>query len=259
MRALALLALLLTLPGAIAAADAPRHGLMWNRSGLPATFPLQVRTRPGPDWVVELRDADDGTPVLAAYIEGGRFFRVLVPPGSFTLHFAAGTEWQDEGALFGPDTVTLDIAGIYRFGVRGLGTKSGHLVDLRGEAPGVLALNERSVRPDDCLAVAASPAPPAPPRQPAPIVVTSLAEAVGAGHNPVPLPGEAGPDATGWVGGDIAGLPGFPWRDAPRGPGFPYRDVGTATPAPLPASLPDLSDTERPAFPQSATRQALQC
>ena len=61
----------------------PPAGLMWNRTGLPAVFPLQVKTPPGQDHVLTLIDADTGTDALAAYIKGGAFFKVLVPPGTY--------------------------------------------------------------------------------------------------------------------------------------------------------------------------------
>ncbi|EKE45661.1 hypothetical protein OCGS_0278 [Oceaniovalibus guishaninsula JLT2003] len=125
-------AALLVLLMAGAAMAAPDHGLMWNRSGLPATLPLQIRTDPGRDHYITLRDAATGDPALAAYIEGGRFFRVLVPPGTFVLDVASGTDWLDEDRLFGPRTETMTFDEALTFGVTGIGTKRGHLIDLRG-------------------------------------------------------------------------------------------------------------------------------
>lgn len=121
-----------------AAAPAAKHGLMWHRSGLPAVFPLQVKTLGPQDYYVTLTDVDSDKTVLAAYIEGGRFFRVLVPPGTFAVRFAYGNVWQGEEALFGPDgkTMFFDMPEALTFGVRNFNTKGGHLVDLRDISPG---------------------------------------------------------------------------------------------------------------------------
>ncbi len=246
---------MLTVLAGPATAEAPRPGLMWNRSGLPAVFPLQVRTPPGLDWYVELRPAEgDGAAVLAAYFTGGSFFRVLVPPGTFTLHFASGPgpRWAGEGGLFGASTQRLDLDDPLTFGVRGLGTKAGHSVDLRGLAPGTRALLE-GVETEGCGPVRSAevetprpPAPFAPPSGPA----ASLTAVVGAGNNPVPLPRGAGlpgrrdPGYAGWPHGDVAGPPGWPYRDAARWPGWPYRDAG-----PSPSVRTTAVPRAAPAFP----------
>lgn len=129
--------------------DAPsvKHGLMWHSSGLPAVFPLQVKTLGPQDYYVTLINVESGETVLVAYIEGGRFFRVLVPPGTFEVRFAYGNNWQGEDALFGPDgkTVFFDMPDPLTFGVRNFNTKGGHLVDLRDISPG----QEARVVPED--------------------------------------------------------------------------------------------------------------
>ncbi|WP_139784754.1 hypothetical protein [Roseovarius sp. A-2] len=134
-----LLALMLVLlmgligPGTRAAEDgAPRAGLMWNRTGLPAVFPLQVKSPPGRDYFLRLIEVETGDAALAAYIEGGAFFRVLVPPGTFRLIFAAGTGWRGEDDLFGPGEATqvFELRRPLTFETRGLDTKAGHIVRL---------------------------------------------------------------------------------------------------------------------------------
>lgn len=110
-------------------ADERPQGLLWNRSGLAATLPLQVRTAAGADYLLRLRDVETGQFVLAAYIRGGDFFRVLVPPGWYELLFAFGTNWQGEHALFGPDTQSLVLDQPLRFGAT-VTRKHGHLIDL---------------------------------------------------------------------------------------------------------------------------------
>lgn len=111
-------------------------GLMWNRTGLPAVFPLQVKTPPGQDYFLTLIDNDTGTPALAAYITGGAFFRVLVPPGTFRVTFATGDVWQGEEDLFGAATHVFELGKALTFETRGLGTKAGHVVNLLRHQPG---------------------------------------------------------------------------------------------------------------------------
>lgn len=117
--------------GAQAQADKRPEGLLWNRTGLPAVFPLQVKTPPGRDYLLTLRDAQTGAPALAAYIRGGAFFRVLVPPGSYRLHFATGDRWQGIDDGFGPTrTKVFDLPRPLLFETRGRGHKAGHIVTL---------------------------------------------------------------------------------------------------------------------------------
>lgn len=125
---------MLLLPALASAGDRvapPRTGLMWLRSSLPAVFPLQIKTGAGHDYYLTLVHGETGHETLAAYIAGGEFFRVLVPPGGYRLHVAYGAQWQDEETLFGPQTRFFELAESLRFETRGLGTKAGHLVDLR--------------------------------------------------------------------------------------------------------------------------------
>ena len=116
----------------------PPAGLMWNKTGLPAVFPLQVKTVPGQDYLLSLIDLQSGDPVLAAYVTGGAFFRVLVPPGVFRLRFATGKVWQGEDALFGPgaQTQVFELPEPLTFETRGLGGKAGHIVNLLSYQPG---------------------------------------------------------------------------------------------------------------------------
>lgn len=111
---------------------APKTGLLWVRSALPSVFPLQVKTAPGRDYHLTLTDTQTQDKTLAAYIRGGDFFRVLVPPGVYTLRFAYGARWQGQTRLFGDATRIYHVEESLRFATRGIGTKAGHLVDLRG-------------------------------------------------------------------------------------------------------------------------------
>lgn len=131
MRALiTLAALLCLLSGATRAAeDRPDPGLMWNRTGLPLVFPLQVKTAPGADYIVTLFNAETNDPALAAYITGGVFFRVLVPPGTYRLRFDYGNVWHSADQRFA-DQKTLTLDAPLTFETRGFGRKAGHLVDL---------------------------------------------------------------------------------------------------------------------------------
>ncbi|MHA3977014.1 hypothetical protein ACW9UR_04950 [Halovulum sp. GXIMD14794] len=91
---------------------------------------MQVKTQPGADYLLQIQPVDTEQPVLAAYVRGGEFFRVLVPPGQYHVMFASGTDWQGEEALFGPATETfvLDPPLSFRASVS---RREGHLIDLR--------------------------------------------------------------------------------------------------------------------------------
>lgn len=109
--------------------DRPRAGLMWNHSGLPATLPLVVKTMPGHDYAVFLAAPEGGDPVMAGYIHGGTFFRLLVPPGTWAIRLAHGRDWQDEDALFGPDTEWIALDQPLTFGA-GVARRQGHIIRL---------------------------------------------------------------------------------------------------------------------------------
>ncbi len=119
----------------------PRVGLMWQHTGLPAVFPLQVKTRSGVSYYLLLKDADTDAPALAAFIKGGVFFKVLVPPGRFRVTVFSGVKWQNEIALFGKGALTtvLELPDPLIFEARGLATKAGHLIDLTQIVDGELA------------------------------------------------------------------------------------------------------------------------
>lgn len=129
-----LLSILITVLATVLLAQTSKHGLMWNRTGLPAVFPLQVKTSEGSDYLMTLTDAASGKPSLAAFIEGGRFFKVLVPPGRYEVQFESGDEWQEESATFGNDeTLIMVLSETLEFSVVDYGTKAGHIIDLTSE------------------------------------------------------------------------------------------------------------------------------
>ncbi|SPH24206.1 hypothetical protein DEA8626_03256 [Defluviimonas aquaemixtae] len=119
------------------AEERPVTGLLWRERDVPAVFPLQVRTLAGRDYYLLLVDAVSGQERLGAYLRGGEFFRVLVPPGRYELRVSYGTDWQGEVKLFGggAETGSLNLPDPLAFKVTGLGRKSGHQVDLRGGTP----------------------------------------------------------------------------------------------------------------------------
>lgn len=134
-RFLAVLILCLGVTHAWADAGSDRpNGLMWNRTGLPAVFPLHVKTDPGRDYVIVLQDTVDGSHDLAAYARGGTVMRVLVPPGTFTIIVQYGQRWKGDrdGFGHGADAGVMVLPDPLSFRVQGLGTKSGHMIDLRG-------------------------------------------------------------------------------------------------------------------------------
>lgn len=130
MRAQVGIILIFVLLAMTATAEQRPKGLLWHRSGLAATLPLQVKTDPAADYLLHLRDAETGKTVLAAYIRGGEFFRVLVPPGLYELLFAYGTDWQGEEDLFGRDTRYILLKPPLSFGAT-LSRREGHMIDLR--------------------------------------------------------------------------------------------------------------------------------
>lgn len=139
MRRLSLVIVLFLLALPAAAIERPA-GLMWNHSGLPLTLPLQVKSDPGADLYLQLSDPATGQAVLAAYVRGGAFFRVLVPPGRWALTFARGRDaqgqdWQGEDGLFGAATEVIALPEPLVFQTEGAARKSGHLIDLRGASP----------------------------------------------------------------------------------------------------------------------------
>lgn len=129
MRRLFALFLLIAMALPAGAGDRPRAGLMWNRSELPATLPLVVKTMPGRDYVVYLAPPEGGDPVMAGYIHGGAFFRLLVPPGTWAIRFAHGRDWQNENDLFGPLTEWTAMDRTMTFGA-GVARKQGHIIRL---------------------------------------------------------------------------------------------------------------------------------
>lgn len=105
------------------------QGLMWNRSGLPATLPLLIKTNAGADFFLNLRDVARDKVVLAAYVRGGEFFQVLVPPGRFELVFASGEVWHGEARLFGVHTHLFKLDQPLRFRAT-MSQRRGHMIDL---------------------------------------------------------------------------------------------------------------------------------
>ncbi|MFY0617568.1 hypothetical protein [Shimia sp.] len=132
LRVLCAILLTLSLVGSVRSEERP-HGLLWNRTGAPATLPLQIKTDAGADYVLFLAAAESDAAVFAAYIRGGAFFRVLVPPGQYRLQFATGSLWFGEDELFGPQTLFFTLEPPLQF--RASATrKEGHLIDLRDDA-----------------------------------------------------------------------------------------------------------------------------
>ncbi|MBJ3762199.1 hypothetical protein ILP92_05510 [Maribius pontilimi] len=98
---------------------------MRNYTGLALVFPLQIRTDPGPDLSITLRDPATDQPALTARLRAGQFFRVLVPAGTYTLDVTADT--PTPSAFTYPEPLNFQIVG--------LGRKMGYLIDLRGDGP----------------------------------------------------------------------------------------------------------------------------
>ncbi|WBU61749.1 hypothetical protein [Paracoccus albus] len=104
MRFLPVIILLIAALPAAADEQRPKAGLLWKQTDLPATLPLQVQTAPDADHVVFLTDPDARESVMAGFVRGGEFFRLLVPPGEWQVSIASGKYWRGKDDLFGPDT-----------------------------------------------------------------------------------------------------------------------------------------------------------
>lgn len=124
-----LLVFVLVMSALSALAEERPKGLIWNRSGLPATLPLLIKTNAGADYFLNLRDVERDKVVLAAYVRGGELFQVLVPPGRFELVFASGEEWQGETRLFGVHTHLFKLDQPLRFSAT-MSQRRGHMIDL---------------------------------------------------------------------------------------------------------------------------------
>lgn len=124
-----LLVFVLAVSALSALAEERPQGLMWNRSGLPATLPLVIKTNAGADYFLNLRDVERDKVVLAAYVRGGEFFQVLVPPGRFELVFASGEDWQGETQLFGRSTHFFKLDQPLHFRAT-VSQRRGHMIDL---------------------------------------------------------------------------------------------------------------------------------
>lgn len=129
--ALLCLSLIAASPGPAYAAERPQAGLIWNRSGLPATLPLQIRSQRGIDHLVTLSDPETGDEVMAGYVRGGDFFRLLVPPGRWLVTFASGGAdgWQGQDDLFGQTTQVIRTAEPLSFGA-GVARRRGNVITL---------------------------------------------------------------------------------------------------------------------------------
>lgn len=135
---LALLCLCLLAP---AVAAEPKYGILRNYSGLPLVFPLAIKSDPGRDLLIALREPDSWDVAYTARVEGGAFFRVLVPVGTYVLEIT-----PEGGAPYlYPQPLTFRIEGLNR--------KVGHSIDLRGGdlgAPEPIAFcQSRRIDPDD--------------------------------------------------------------------------------------------------------------
>ena len=142
---------LLFMTASSAFAQGRPQGLLWNRTGLPATIPLQIKTTEDADYLLRLREYETGDMALAAYIRGGEFFRVLVPPGFYELVFTSGTDWLGGAEQFGDmkDEFRLDPPLIFNSTAT---RREGYLIDVRDmEAITIRLLatcDRRAVDPD---------------------------------------------------------------------------------------------------------------
>ncbi|WBU65280.1 hypothetical protein [Paracoccus aerodenitrificans] len=137
-RAIMISSLLLALSAMLSVAQdgaRPDIGIMWNRSGLPATLPLQIRSEGQMDHAVFLSRPGADSPEMAGYVRSGAFFRLLVPPGDWQIRIASGSEWQGESEFFGDDTIWTELPEALNF-MAGEAQLNGHsltLIEDRGD------------------------------------------------------------------------------------------------------------------------------
>ncbi|MFD1796370.1 hypothetical protein FQV27_00590 [Paracoccus aurantiacus] len=134
MRLLFILLLIAVGHAAVADDARPPAGLLWKRSDLPATLPLQLKTPAGQDYVVFLTRPEVTEPEMAAYVRGGSFFRLLVPPGDWRISIASGQQWQGEERLFGPETNWTELSDPLNF-MAGNATMNGHVLSIDDAKP----------------------------------------------------------------------------------------------------------------------------
>ncbi len=96
----------------------PDDGYVFVLSDTNVSSYISMTTSPGFDYVVQLLDAYDGSMVMAFYIYGGNTagdWGMAVPPGDYTIEYAAGSTWYGVNDLFGPDTIYYRADDIYSF------------------------------------------------------------------------------------------------------------------------------------------------
>ena len=103
-------------------------GLFWNKTGLPAVFPLLIDSAEGQDYEVLLSDAHSGADAMAAGLQGGSPLRLLVPPGEYQVSFWMPGNLRKARARSGTPELALDV--LLRFALSGANVKSGHRIDI---------------------------------------------------------------------------------------------------------------------------------
>jgi hypothetical protein len=83
-----------------------RTSEMWFVGRERRVAPFEVRTSPGQNYYVKLKDNRTGSDVLGLFIRGGESYKTKVPLGSYKLVYASGKDWYGEPdeLYFGPNT-----------------------------------------------------------------------------------------------------------------------------------------------------------
>jgi len=92
----------------------PYHGRTWANESLSRPAPLTIKTRLGKNYYIKLVSTS-GTPVLYAFIHGGRSADLTAPLGSYRLRYAAGDTWYGPDHLFGPETIYSEADAMFNF------------------------------------------------------------------------------------------------------------------------------------------------
>lgn len=72
----------------------------------PAVAHLTINVGGDGDYFVVLYDTSSHLPVRSFFIPAGQTLHDLMPPGTYTLHYAVGQHWCGPGHLFGDNTDT---------------------------------------------------------------------------------------------------------------------------------------------------------
>lgn len=93
----------------------PFSGNVTSYSSQQKVAPLSINTSSGTNYLVKLKDAHTGNPVMTIFIRSGDSVEVLVPLGSYEITYASGKNWYGYDYLFGPETIYSKAESLFTF------------------------------------------------------------------------------------------------------------------------------------------------